>query len=115
MIKEIGAFLTFLLTFFTTAHSAYNSTSPTWLTSPYFRAGNNRVITTKTSAGQQTYYTFTFSSALSGIPNLAYGVKNYRGKLSFKYRNGYDDDRELLNLEKGFNSIIIYSIDRNFW
>jgi hypothetical protein len=23
---------------------------------------------------------FTFSSALSGVPNLAYGIKNYRGK-----------------------------------
>ena len=115
MIKEIGALLTLFLTFFTTVHSAYNSTSPKWLTSQYFRAGNNRVITTRTSNGNQTYYTFTFSSALSGIPNLAYGVKNYRGKLSFKCRDGYDADRELLNFEKGFNFIIIYSIDRNFW
>jgi hypothetical protein len=82
-MKEIGALLTLFFTFFTTIHSAYNSTGPTWLPSPYFRAGNNRVILTKTSAGQQTFYTFTFSSALSGIPNLAYGVKNYRGKQIF--------------------------------
>jgi hypothetical protein len=93
-MKQISVLLTFFFTFFTTIHSAYNSTGPTWLPSPYFRAGNNRVITTKTAAGQQTYYTFTFSSALSGIPNLAYGVKNYRGKQSFKCRMRYDDDRK---------------------
>lgn len=114
-MKKIGALLTFFFTFFTTVHSAYNSTGPTWLPSPYFRAGNNRVIITKTAAGQQTYYTFTFSSALSGIPNLAYGVKNYRGKQSFKCRLRYDADRKFLNSEKKFNFIIIYSVNRNFW
>ncbi len=50
-MKEISALLTLFFTFFTTVHSAYNSTGPTWLPSPYFRAGNNRVILTKTSAG----------------------------------------------------------------
>jgi len=58
---------------------SYTAASPTWMVSPYFRAGNNKVIQTKTGNSSKPTYVFTFSSALSGIPNLAYGVKNYRG------------------------------------
>jgi hypothetical protein len=38
------------------------------------------VISTLTGNTSTPTYTFTFSSALSGVPNLAYGIKNYRGK-----------------------------------
>jgi hypothetical protein len=58
----------------------YTSVPPTWLTSPYFRAGSQAVITTLTGNDQTPVFTFTFSSPLTGIPNLAYGIKNYRGK-----------------------------------
>jgi len=58
----------------------YNSSQPVWLVSPYFRAGNQAVISTLTGNNTTPQYTFTFSSALSGIPNLGYGIKNYRGK-----------------------------------
>lgn len=78
-IKELLAFLLYFWTFFIELESAYNTTQPTWVTSPYFRAGNNKVISTTTGAGSKPTYTFTFSSALSGVPNLAYGIKNYRG------------------------------------
>ena len=53
---------------------------PVWSTSAYFRAGNEYVISTKTGSDQTPQYTFTFSSALSGVPNLGYGIKNYEGK-----------------------------------
>ena len=58
----------------------YTSVPPTWLTSPYFRAGNQAVITTLTGNNLTPVFTFTFSSPLTGIPNIAYGIKNYRGK-----------------------------------
>jgi hypothetical protein len=57
----------------------YASVPPTWLTSPYFRAGHQAVIQTLTGNNQTPTFTFTFSSALTGSPDLAYGIKNYRG------------------------------------
>jgi hypothetical protein len=59
---------------------SYDSVAPKWLTSPYFRAGNQAVIATLTGNSVTPTFTFTFSSALSANPNLAYGIKNYRGK-----------------------------------
>jgi hypothetical protein len=51
------------------------------LTSNFFRAGNEKVINSFTGSSQWPFasYTFTFSSPLTGIPNLAYGIKRYRG------------------------------------
>jgi hypothetical protein len=57
----------------------YASVPPTWLTSPYFRAGNQAVIQVLTGNNQTPTFTFSFSSALTGSPDLAYGIKNYRG------------------------------------
>ena len=53
------------------------------MTSPYFRAGYEAVISSFTGSSQYPFasYTFTFSSALPGVPNLAYGIKKYRGKV----------------------------------
>jgi hypothetical protein len=78
MFREIGIFFISIVLFFIETTS-YTATSPTWLTSAYFRAGNENVIIKKTGNNTTPTYTFTFSSALSGTPNLAYGVKNYRG------------------------------------
>ena len=74
--------------------AAYNSAEPIWLVSPYFRAGNNQVISTTTGAGTKPTYTFTFSSPVSGIPNLAYGVKNYRGNVKITLRPRHNVDRK---------------------
>jgi hypothetical protein len=63
-----------------TTSKNYTSAAPKWLTSPYFRAGNEAVIKVLTGNNTTPTYTFTFSSALPGLPNLAYGIKNYRGK-----------------------------------
>ena len=62
--------------------NSYTSVSPTWLTSSYFRAGNQIIISSATGNSSKPSFVFTFSSALSGIPNLAYGIKNYRGNLN---------------------------------
>ena len=61
----------------------FSEVPPTWLTSPYFRANNEGVIQTLTGAGVAPNYTFIFSSNLTGLPNIAYGVKGYEGKLYF--------------------------------
>ena len=51
------------------------------VTNNYFRAGNEDVISTLTGsdANPVPSYTFTFSSALTGVPELGYGIKNYEG------------------------------------
>jgi hypothetical protein len=59
--------------------SAYKSVGPMWLTSSYMRAGNQDVISTKTGSSVDPIYVFTFSSPLPGVPNLAYGIRGYRG------------------------------------
>lgn len=50
---------------------------PQWLTNNYIRAGNENVISSLTGSNVTPTYTFTFSSPLSGIPNLGYGIKAY--------------------------------------
>jgi hypothetical protein len=59
----------------------YTTSSPTWLTSSFFRAGYEQVITSLTGSSQFPFaaYTFTYSSPLTGTPSLAYGIKKYRG------------------------------------
>jgi len=62
------------------ATKSYNSLPPTWLTSPFFKAGNRAVINNNlTGSSSNPQYTFTFSSSFTNIPNLAYGIKNYQG------------------------------------
>lgn len=53
---------------------------PQWLTNNYIRAGNENVINTLTGSNMTPKYTFTFTSPLSGIPNLGYGIKAYQGR-----------------------------------
>ena len=75
-------FIIFLITLFsliTLTFQAYNSVAPLWLTSKFMRAGNEDVIKELTGEAIDPIYTFTFSSALPGIPNLAYGIRRYRG------------------------------------
>lgn len=54
---------------------------PTWVTSPYVRAASNKVISTLTGSTSTPAYTFTFSSPFSTVPNIAYGINKYIGKL----------------------------------
>lgn len=72
-------FLLFLLFIFPQFTNAETSVAPIWLTSNYMRAGNENVIKELTGEAIDPIYTFTFSSALPGIPNLAYGIRRYRG------------------------------------
>ena len=44
------------------------------------RAGSQDVIATATGSSIDPIFTFTFSSPLPGVPNLAYGIRRYRGK-----------------------------------
>ena len=53
---------------------------PVWVTSKFFRAGNEAVIKELTGSNVKPTYTFTFSSSFIEIPNLGYGIKNYEGK-----------------------------------
>ena len=66
--------------------SGYDSVKPVWLTSNYMRAGNENVISQLTGQAIDPIYTFTFSSALPGVPNLAYGIRRYRGIFFFNLR-----------------------------
>lgn len=59
---------------------------PTWLTSNYIRSGNQNLFTTLTGSTVSFTYTFPFSSNLSGIPNLGYGIKAYQGMHSINFR-----------------------------
>ena len=67
---------------YATAHQSI-FVQPVWVTSNYFRAGNEAVINSLTGSSVTPMYTFTFSSALPGIPNLGYGIKNYEGTSAF--------------------------------
>ena len=71
-----------------TSDKNYSSTDPTWVTSPFFRAGQESVISSYTGSSQYPFaaYTFTFSSALPGVPNLAYGIQKYYGTCDIEHR-----------------------------
>jgi hypothetical protein len=69
----------YLIVVLTSGVKGYDEVEGTWLSSSYFRAGNENVINHLTGAGEEVTYTFLFSSALSAVPNLAYGLKNYIG------------------------------------
>jgi Ca2+/Na+ antiporter len=72
-------YLLLLTTVLAVSSKTVTSVTPTWLTSTYFRAGNEKVIAVLTGNTSTPQYTFTYSSALTGTPSLAYGIKNYRG------------------------------------
>ncbi len=65
--------------------AAYSTISPTWISSPLFRAGNQRLIFTKTQASTSTY-PVPFLTALPSIPNFAYGLKTYAGNTIYLHR-----------------------------
>lgn len=58
----------------------YSSVAPSWVTSNFMRAGSQDVIATPTGKSVDPIFTFVFSSPLPGTPNLAYGIRKYRGK-----------------------------------
>jgi hypothetical protein len=78
-MKIIPIFLLILFLLFNQTSQTYSSVAPVWLTSKFMRAGNEDVIKELTGQAIDPIYTFTFSSALPGIPNLAYGIRRYRG------------------------------------
>ena len=78
-MKNLFLLIAFL---YTTVHQSV-FIQPVWVTSNYFRAGNEAVINSLTGSSVTPMYTFTFSSALPGIPNLGYGIKNYEGTSAF--------------------------------
>ena len=57
------------------------TTPPVWVTSNYVRAGNENVIAVLTNQTTTPIpnHNFTFSSPLTGTPNLGYGIKAYEG------------------------------------
>jgi hypothetical protein len=79
-MNKLLTLIFFLFNYFHFIH-AYTSVSPIWLTSSYMRAGSRDVIASLTGASEDPTYIFTFSSPLPGVPNLAYGIRRYRGKL----------------------------------
>jgi len=89
IINNMLSYFLFLLSFVTC------QVPPTWVTSPYVRAASNRVISTLTGSASTPAYTFTFSSPFSTLPNIAYGINKYIGKLNviqammgFRYKYG---------------------------
>ena len=58
---------------------SFTSTQPAWLTSQYFQAGTELIFDTLTGNDQNPEYITTFSHSFTGTPQLAYGIKNYRG------------------------------------
>ena len=79
-------FLIILFSLITLTSQTYISAVPIWLTSKFMRAGNEDVIKELTGEAIDPIYTFTFSSALPGIPNLAYGIRRYRGTFLYDFR-----------------------------
>lgn len=72
---------------FLTRVDSYNSVSPTWVTNNYFRAENNKVINSNTNAITTRTKTINYSSAMTGVPQLVFGMKSYRGILILTFRN----------------------------
>lgn len=50
-----------------------------WATNSYFRADNDKVINSNTNGGTTRTKTFWFSSWMSGTPQIAYGIKSFKG------------------------------------
>jgi len=84
-MKKLLALIFFLFNYFHFIN-AYTSVSPIWLTSSYMRAGSRDVIATLTGSAIDPTYVFVFSSPLPGVPNLAYGIRRYRGILLIVFR-----------------------------
>ena len=82
-MQKHGLFKVILFMLFTGLTFSFTTAPPTWLTSPFFRANNEAVISSYTGSDQTPTYTFTFSSALPGVPNIAYGIRGYEGKYIF--------------------------------
>lgn len=74
-------FVILLTTIILTFANSFLSSNPTWLTSNYFRANNQEVISTLTGNNVLPNFTFIYSSPCNGTPSLGYGIKNYRGTL----------------------------------
>ena len=92
---------------------SYLAAAPEWLTSDFFRAGNEDVIATLTGSDKTPEYTFTFSSPLPGVPSLAYGIKNYEGN-DYMGQEIFEIRREDLTASTFRVSVQIYGVT-NIW
>ena len=91
----------------------FGAEPPQWLTSTYFRAGNEDVIATLTGNKSTPTYTFTFSSPLPGVPNLAYGIKDYEGD-DYTGQEIFEIRREQLTASTFTVSVQIFGVT-NIW
>lgn len=81
MLSGLTLFMLILL-FIGVSSAPYFTTNPTYTTNNFFKSGNYRLISTYTNVSSGSWfgsYPFTFSSAFSAVPGLAYGIKAYAG------------------------------------
>jgi hypothetical protein len=68
---------------------ANTSVSPTWTPNPYFEAKTAAIksdITWSFGSGNPQTVPVTFTKTYTVIPQLAFGIKNYRGTLFSNFR-----------------------------
>ena len=95
--------------------SSYTSVAPTWVTSNYMRAGSQDVIATLTGSSNDPTFIFTFSSPLPGVPNLAYGIKRYRGTFWIILRCWHYQGGKLLNSKTKFECQCVQGDRGHHW
>lgn len=86
MVKSTILYL-ILSVFFIFQVESYTSVNPTWIANPYFRSDNSKVINSNTNGGTTRTRTFWFSSAMTGTPSIAYGMKSFKSifQINFRY------------------------------
>lgn len=66
------------------ASTVIGTTAPQWQSSPYFRASRYQIVSTHLQpTDPPATYTFLFTPVFQNMPNVAYGIKEYRGKDTF--------------------------------
>lgn len=56
--------------------ASISTVAPTWMSSPYFRAGQQQIVSSfLTPTNPAATYQFLFSPAFNNTPNVAYGIK----------------------------------------
>ena len=86
LLSLLNIMIAFIATFVSSVQVSY---PPIWVSSNYIRAGNQDLFTTLTGSGVINSFNFIFSSSLSGVPHLGYGIKAYQGNLFIYVGNDY--------------------------
>lgn len=79
MCKIKSVFLSAIILLILNSHSLLYP--PVWVTNSYVQAGNNNVINSLTGNSVTPTHTFPFNISFSGVPNLGYGIKAYKGTI----------------------------------